>query len=783
MSPRFQTLVISLVAIGLGFGCGESDRVPETPGPIPIPGTGTFVAETDPPTQTVQLDAIVDPASTLSPAVLSIDGYNTIMADSTTAFQFSGTPGDPTVIVTGSPPVIAVGDVVGGVSNDGLRGLLRLVTAINGSVLSTVPTTIEKAFPNSFVSLQLRVSDSAPTTTAFNGPSGRTPLTSLVPTLTFDRHVEHEFAPGISGVVDFSMSSTFDATINFNSLAGEIDSFSASVDTQINTTAFLNVDSNVQFRESFSTNFNPVFDANVVAQIGLLPVLVNIKMIPTLGADIDLSGATTLKYGYQANADIEGGFTFDGSSISNQADVNPSLNKLDPSFTLAGGVEVGAQAGMSIVVSIYEAEIDIPVLGKFTIDGPGLGLSAGPNAKFTASSLFDVNGDPMLICNQNLQVGFASHLDVDYGGLGTLIGAANPGPIEIFELSSSLFQSSECPYSGTGSLQGIVADIGGFSLPNVTITAVGADQSLAGTVSSDSSGFFSFQALGVGTYELNFALAGFETAMATTLVTEDMTTTTSQILILDELDPDAVGMLNASVVDAQDPTLNILGAQLLFREGLNAPTGAFVAQVISSGPVTNVTLPAGYYTLNVSADDYASTSTSFTLPDDQTISVSLALSRISPAAGGDARIVLTWGLNPSDLDSHLLSPVGHVFFGTPTAPGINLDVDDVTSFGPETISIDNVDLGATYRYFVHRFSGTGSLATSNATVRLFYEGTERIFPVVPGSGDFWHVFDINNGFVTGCNGSCITSSQPQLPSTGLILNSLPTKIEKTGLDF
>jgi uncharacterized protein YfaP (DUF2135 family) len=63
-----------------------------------------------------------------------------------------------------------------------------------------------------------------------------------------------------------------------------------------------------------------------------------------------------------------------------------------------------------------------------------------------------------------------------------------------------------------------------------------------------------------------------------------------------------------------------------------------------------------------------------------------------------------------DLDSHLFVPNGdHVYFvdrGSLTAaPYAALDVDDITGFGPEVVTITRLYPG-TYRYAVFNYSGS-----------------------------------------------------------------------------
>lgn len=126
---------------------------------------------------------------------------------------------------------------------------------------------------------------------------------------------------------------------------------------------------------------------------------------------------------------------------------------------------------------------------------------------------------------------------------------------------------------------------------------------------------------------------------------------------------------------------------------------------------------------------------------------------ISPAA---VTIKLTWGENPRDLDSHLLGPADelgteefHVAFWNKTeAVGdtvIELDVDDVTSFGPEIVTIPEFPYPGRYRYLVHLYSGTGTIEDSPARVEFNINNETRIFSPANAQGttsDWWAVADI-----------------------------------------
>jgi len=128
-----------------------------------------------------------------------------------------------------------------------------------------------------------------------------------------------------------------------------------------------------------------------------------------------------------------------------------------------------------------------------------------------------------------------------------------------------------------------------------------------------------------------------------------------------------------------------------------------------------------------------------------------------------AQFTLTWGEVPYDLDSHLWTPVigassYHVYWvdrGTILEePYSFLDVDDVTSWGPEHIVIQYESPG-TYYYSVHQYSDEGNIPTSGVTVSLLKPDrtVEEFTPpnvVDSGEGWYWHVCTIDGttGVVT-----------------------------------
>lgn len=91
----------------------------------------------------------------------------------------------------------------------------------------------------------------------------------------------------------------------------------------------------------------------------------------------------------------------------------------------------------------------------------------------------------------------------------------------------------------------------------------------------------------------------------------------------------------------------------------------------------------------------------------------------------DPIITLGWGQNPSDLDAHLLGPTGErLFFADRSASFGTLDLDDVSSEGPETATLTlstGVNDG-TYAYCVHWFGGEPTDRSTDLPARVTFAG-------------------------------------------------------------
>jgi len=81
-----------------------------------------------------------------------------------------------------------------------------------------------------------------------------------------------------------------------------------------------------------------------------------------------------------------------------------------------------------------------------------------------------------------------------------------------------------------------------------------------------------------------------------------------------------------------------------------------------------------------------------------------------------------------------------------------LDIDALNGYGPETITVTQVDQNAVYRYFIHNYTNRDAvndsrLSQSRATVRVYINNRfHASYQINAGKiGTKWHVFDIVNG--------------------------------------
>ena len=196
---------------------------------------------------------------------------------------------------------------------------------------------------------------------------------------------------------------------------------------------------------------------------------------------------------------------------------------------------------------------------------------------------------------------------------------------------------------------------------------------------------------------------------------------------------------------------------LEFRKGEQAVSGTVVRSTTTDdGGRFTVSLPEGSYTAHAWKNGYLPEDISFVIDGEENEEL---IGTLLPVRLGDVyTIVLTWGETPYDLDSHVETDIEeaedymHVYYGEYYCEREEkevclLDVDDTTSYGPETITLDPYTEDA-YYYYVHNFSMDDEIQNSRAVVKLYKGSTLLDTYTVPEGGPeglYWNVFAVKDG--------------------------------------
>lgn len=120
------------------------------------------------------------------------------------------------------------------------------------------------------------------------------------------------------------------------------------------------------------------------------------------------------------------------------------------------------------------------------------------------------------------------------------------------------------------------------------------------------------------------------------------------------------------------------------------------------------------------------------------------------------RIALSWDKQPEDLDAHFIENKSyHISYRNTRVLNDGtgqLDRDDMDGFGPESITVSQIDKDRDYSFYVYKYINKKNpsiypLSSSKATVWVY--GNNRLLNVfqipINIKGDTWNVFKIING--------------------------------------
>jgi len=317
-------------------------------------------------------------------------------------------------------------------------------------------------------------------------------------------------------------------------------------------------------------------------------------------------------------------------------------------------------------------------------------------------------------------------------------------------LSGSMIEGTVSAYSQGGSTT--------ISDASVKLFGPSSSDIPLSSTSTDEEGKFSFS-VDEGEYKIVISADGYRTMTSTQTVALDEIKYTEHILLINDSQLGA-GSAAGTITNALNGQ-GLSGVQVKLRPDWNNKSGQFVegfiTQSASSGNFSISGVPVGYYTIEASLEDYYTAHWNIIVQaDNPKIDHNFTLSPV--LAENEIRVVLTWGHSPRDLDSHLIgrTPSGNSFnvyyynkaYRYNQQEIANLDVDDTSSYGPETITILQTLTGKNI-YAVHDYTNRSStnstqLSYSDAVVRVYRGGQQVAEYHVPSGqiGTYWVVFEL-----------------------------------------
>jgi len=303
---------------------------------------------------------------------------------------------------------------------------------------------------------------------------------------------------------------------------------------------------------------------------------------------------------------------------------------------------------------------------------------------------------------------------------------------------------------------------------------------------TDENGDYEVSSLAAGEYTIIISKPGYRQVEASLTLNEDETKIFEVSLSIDNESATTTGTTNVTIKDAFNGSI-LTSGYISLREGQNNKSGE-VTQTINSGGETSLELVLfpGTYTIESGANGYTTSYSTVTIIGDTSINKEVSISPV--LAEDQLRAVLTWGEFPRDLDSHLIKKIDgiesyHVYYSNqaPTNADASLDADDTSSYGPETITINNIDSSAIYTYYIYNFSGgeDSVLPDSGAKIDIYSGDISQTLFIPNQGGQYWKVFEIVNGEIVSCTQNCVRDTDDDIArsinSEALIFKNLPIK--------
>ena len=323
---------------------------------------------------------------------------------------------------------------------------------------------------------------------------------------------------------------------------------------------------------------------------------------------------------------------------------------------------------------------------------------------------------------------------------------------------------------GVATISGLAVDSNGNALPNAKIQFLADDKTTElFSCTTDDAGAYNIL-VPIADYNYNISVS-YDGCLPCSIY--DILINASNIeaypdtaYMIPESDSEAEVQLTlgdaANYAEDGETLKRLSNAVINVRAGINNKLGDILYTFNSDeNGYSAMSVKAGVYTIEVQATGYESMY--YTIVSNPTVGTSSYSFYAAPElAEGQLAVVLTWGETPNDLDSHLFTSSGNdtqqVWYSNRSDDYGNwLDVDDTSSYGPETITISQFDTSKYYKYCVVDYTNSSAgnansteMSYSGANVSVYnsngliasYNMPKNVNALV------WEVFEIRNGVVS-----------------------------------
>lgn len=512
-----------------------------------------------------------------------------------------------------------------------------------------------------------------------------------------------------------------------------------------------NTDVTVEFGKDFDgSNYGEVIKDDMLYKY------IPLGRVPALGVD-GIGVVVEIDLVFNAQGKIEVVYNLAGTigcQVLNNNVRNISALQSSTSVGLTGEAKLGPKIGL--VAEIFDQD-----LISFSADA---GVRVGASVNLRSTGMVCVDGGVTLYAELNAleNTVIDDWLDV---AITWTIWDENNSPLKLNGHFENMQLVEECTYTNGGIIKGTVANADDRTqyISDAKIEIYNSeDLSLVKTTTTDSNGQYNVSVPG-GTYVVAISAEGYiPFESLETVMNKQEIYLETYLLVEGTEGTSETGIVGGNITDSVTGA-NVSDVKISIRKGWNKLTGDIITstQTDSNGSY-KCELALGNYTVQMEKDGYVTNHINIAVTKGTHMDKhgTLVPTGTSEIPSGDLRIVLTWGEQPYDLDSHLVGPNitedgnFHIYFSNKQYRGDELysflDVDDTSSYGPETITIYKMNTSGRYSYYVHDYSNRYStdsihMSESGAQVKV-YAGEQLIatYNIPTGNvGTLWHVFDFD----------------------------------------